>query len=505
MASADYLKTAPTDTNTASVAMMQVNDLFPVQLYTDLAPPSCPHCNQQGMELADIMICKSTPMQCDMFETLAERGWRRIGADVLFKIKLADVCCPTHFARIPVADFKVTESHKHVIRKWQKFLLHGDPRWDDPDSCQAFDHQVESTEYEYAPDAETEAVQQSHQTTDSPQNAAQTMIAAHDSIQHKTTQAVKPGLGPDPNKPLSKLGTLATGEHEQGKKVVGKKQPLPLHEFFDKYEAELQSSSPKHKLEIKLFSCNPEDPHITEAIDATFHIYTSHMKAVLPEKATFDTVSKFRWGFVDSPFISTQGDRPMGTYHMHYYIDGKLEMFAIVDILPKSYTPIQTYYNPRLRFLSPLLYSFLVDIAFTQRLQQQHSEMLYYNIGPYNEFTKKLDFKKKYKPMEVLCPVTGTFVPAEKAAPLLQQERYTRLADKDVAEKPDKNTLDVDELVCYDFPNFGPAPFCDFPEDRKKCLKPRLQQYLHEAGDVLKRMLLIIDDTVQLQIEKHTC
>ena len=51
MASADYLKTAPADTNTASVAMMQVNDLFPVQLYTDLAPPSCPHANNQVWNL----------------------------------------------------------------------------------------------------------------------------------------------------------------------------------------------------------------------------------------------------------------------------------------------------------------------------------------------------------------------------------------------------------------------------------------------------------------------
>ena len=284
-----------------------------------------------------------------------------------------------------------------------------------------------------------------------------------------------------------------------------KKTAIALHELLDKYEAELQSSSPKHKLEIKLFSCNPEDSHTTQsdAIDAAFHIYISYMKAVLPEQVTFDTVSEFRRGFVDSPFISTQGDRPMGTYHLHYYIDGKLEMFTVEDILPKSNVPIQTYYNPRLRFMSPMLYSIL--ITFTQRLQQQHSEMLYYNNGSYNEFSKKVDFKKHYKPLEICCPVTGTYVPVKKATPLLQQERYTRLADKDVAEKPDKNTLDVDELVCYDFPNFGPAPFCDFPEDRKKCLKPRLQQYLHEAGDVLKRMLLIIDDTVQLQIKKHTC
>ena len=113
MASADKLKAvAKTDG-----AVMQANDLFPVQLYTDLVPPCCPHCHQPGMDLADMMICKGSPMQCEMFEKLTESGWCRIGADVLFKMKLADICCPTHFARIPVADFKVTKSHKPVLKK----------------------------------------------------------------------------------------------------------------------------------------------------------------------------------------------------------------------------------------------------------------------------------------------------------------------------------------------------------------------------------------------------
>ena len=516
MASADKLK-AVTKTDGAA---MQANDLFPVQLYTDLAPPCCPHCHQPGMDLADMMICKGSPMQCEMFEKLMERGWCRIGADVLFKMKLADICCPTHFARIPVADFKVTKSYKHVLKKWQKFLLYGDPRWDS--DC---DHEIES---KYADDAETKFVQQNHQTASSSPEES-TITARESGLSSQTEsaqacgtqpgkkkQAVKPGLGPDPNKPpcrkakvvkaekrAAKLGTIPVANGELDKEVIGKK--IALHEVVDKYDAELQSSSPKHKLEMKLFCCNPEDPRITEAIDDAFHIYVSHMKAILPEKETFDTVSEFRWGFVESPFLSMQGERPMGTYHMHYYIDGKLEMFTVMDILPKSVTPIQTYYNPRLRFMSPLFYIILMDIAFAQRLQQQHSEMLYFNIGSYNEFSNKVNFKKKYKPMEIRCPVTNTFVPVEKATPLLQQERYTRLADENVADQQDKETLNVDDLTCYDIRNFGPAPFHDFPEDRKKCLKLRLQQYLYEAGDILKGMLLIIDDTVQLQIKKHMC
>ena len=526
----------PGNARAADSAMTSLSHLFPVQLYSELAPPSCPHCHQPGMELADMMICKASPLRCDTFERLAELGWCRIG-DVLFKMKLADICCPTHLARIPVTDFEVTKSHKHVLKKWQKFLLYGDPQWDNPDPHLAIDHKVGNTEHTYftsaaAVDAETTFLQQDDQTTNSLQNAAaggrQSETVALDALDqggstdaHKAKKAVKPGLGPDPNKPLcrkakvvkaekgaAKLGTCTTAAEEKDKGVVGKKTAKPLYKLLDEYEAELQSSSspPKHKLEIKLLCCNPEDPQITETIDTTFRIYSSHMKAMLPEKAMFESVSEFRWGFVCSPFVSPQGNRPLGTYHLQYYIDGKLEMFSIMDILPESVSPIQTYYNPRLRFISPLLYNILVEIAFIQRLQQENSEMVYYNIGPYNEFSKKVNFKKRYKPMEVRCPVTNIFVPVEKTVPLLQQARYARLAEKDVTEGPRAEELDVDDLICHDFPSsFGPAPFRDFPDDRKKSLKPRLQQYLHEAGEVLKGMLLIIDDTIQLQIKKHMC
>ena len=61
-------------------------------------------------------------------------------------------------------------------------------------------------------------------------------------------------------------------------------------------------------------------------------------------------------------------NRPLGTYHLHYYLDGNLS------------------------FMSPLFYSILVEIAPTQCLQQETPEMVYYNIGSFNEFFKKVSF-----------------------------------------------------------------------------------------------------------------
>ena len=69
-----------------------------------------------------------------------------------------------------------------------------------------------------------------------------------------------------------------------------------------------------------------------------------------------------------SLFISLQRNWPLGTYHLYYYLDGNLS------------------------FMSPLLYSILVEIAPTQCLQQENPEMVYYNTGSFNEFFKKVSF-----------------------------------------------------------------------------------------------------------------
>ena len=53
---------------------------------------------------------------------------------------------------------------------------------------------------------------------------------------------------------------------------------------------------------------------------------------------------------------------------------------------------MHNYLDGNLSFMSPLLYSILVEIAPTQCLQQENPEMVYYNIGSSNELFKKVSF-----------------------------------------------------------------------------------------------------------------
>ena len=97
------------------------------------------------------------------------------------------------------------------------------------------------------------------------------LTVSHDTIRVKAEKRVVKA-----EKRVAKFGTCTTAAEKQ---VVGKKIAKPLY----KITWHSSSSSPKYKLEIKLFSCNPEYPQITWNIDTDFHIYTSHMKALFPE------------------------------------------------------------------------------------------------------------------------------------------------------------------------------------------------------------------------------
>ena len=464
---------------------METRGLLPVQLYSEQVAPKCPYCELPDMERADMMICKA-PMPCDMMDELASNGWLRIG-DILFKMKLAEICCPTHTARIPVAEFN--SQQKKVLKKWKRFLIHGDPNWDDSKSKAVYQEACSSG---MNSDSECSSLQ------------FENLLSTSEKVDGNTVQCM--------NKiaiPMPAIKVLNETLEERDEKMLHGTKKKAFYNYFDEYEVKSLSSSPKHRLEMKLVKCNPEDPIISETIEEQFQIYQVYMKEVFPGKETYSSISEFRSGFVKSPLVSTHAeeDRPMGTYHLQFYIDGKLEGFVIVDILTTSIIPIQFYCNPKLRFLKPHHYSILWLIAFAQRLQKKYQEMRYYYIGPYNVFSTKSSYKATFKPLEVLCPITNTYIPVEKANLHLEKARYARLADGSVESVPGKEEMDVDGLICCYHPHFGPTAFCDIPmEALKKYLKPRLQCCMHGIGaNVMNRMLIIIDDTQGLEIKKHTC
>ena len=490
-------------------------DLVSVRLYNDESPSECPFCNAPGMDISDMIIVLSETVPHDMFERLMERGWWRTG-NVVFKPQLSKVCCPSFAIRLPVEKFELTKSHRRVLNMWKNFLIRGDPRWDNRPT------QINVQSSRASVQEETDHEDVENGSGDGPGTKSHgsvpngPLFPVVKSAEPESSVAgsdkrkdVRPGEGADPNRPPCRKAKVLRAERLREKRERMKAQGCsnvgsssaserPHHppkksllEVMKEHEDEIQASSPLHRLEVKLLCCSPADPEIQATNSEFFALYQRFQDGVHPGKSKFKSMHDLTWGFVSS--IVPHGpdpNRPLGTYHMRYYLDGELVMISLVDILPSYFVSVYFMYDPDLRFLQPGIYTCLREIAFIQQLQKKDPRMVYYNLGFFNESNPKISYKKQFKPTEILCPITDVYVPLESVVPILKQNKYARFAGEDVAERPEATNRDVDELFIIDS-TLRMVHVGDLPAERKHDLQPMLQRYVYEAGkDVMQQMYL---------------
>ena len=463
-----------------------------------------------------MIICKSPVISYDLFQKLMVRGWWRTG-NVFFRPQVDKICCPSFAIRMKVDDFQLSKPHRRTLEKWRDFLLNGDPRWENRNvtlseksipAQHRHDNATGNTQLQYGLLETINGL-----TVTSNQNC----VTTSSSIQENSSKGaakyndksvkVTPykGAGPDPDKPLCKKAKerrmekrLAKQQVREGEKVkeAATKTAKTLLEVLNEHERELESAgdSAKHKLEMKLIS--QDSPEMLHSIRDFFSLYNRFQDAVHPGKSKFKTPADLHWGFIESPLEpSKETSRPLGTYHMRYYLDDELIMLSVLDILPEYLVSIYFIYDPHIRFLQPGIYTCLREIALIQQLQETRPELKYYNLGFYNDFSPKINYKRQFKPTEILCPITGTYVPLQDVIPLLKQNRFCRFAQDGVADRCEISDDDLDDLVVFvthsDSRPAGYMYFHQLPRNKKLRLKPILRQYAREVGiDVLREMLL---------------
>ena len=338
-------------------------DLVPVRLYNDDNPSECPFCNTPAMDISDMIIVLSETVPYDMFERLMERGWWRTG-NVVFKPQLARVCCPSFAIRLPVEKFELAKSHRRVLNMWKNFLIHGDPRWENRpsrtnvQSSRTISEEEDTEREDVKKGSEDEPGTESHESVSNGPLLPTVRSAKQpeSSIEGRgKKKVVRPGEGADPNRPPCRKAKVVRAERlrekrerqkAQGNDSVGnigtsstsdkphQPQKKSLLEVMKEHEEEMQSCSPLHRLEVKLLCCSPADPEIQATNSEFFALYQRFQDGVHPGKSKFKSMHDLTWGFVSSivPHESDP-DRPLGTYHMRYYLDGELVMISLVDIL----------------------------------------------------------------------------------------------------------------------------------------------------------------------------
>lgn len=382
-------------------------------------------------------------MACMDYQILVDRGFQRSG-NFVYKPLMTRTCCPQYVIRMDSRKFKLSKSQKSCIRKFKQYLVGGKVSADSSTSecCGKTVPRLAGGK----PIQETGCAGKPSAGTSTPAR--------------KEKKTVKPGLGPDPSKPLCKKAKVVRKEMKERK----------LQAKVQQGEASGPASTSRPQQEDPVF-CQDLREYLTlpRDQDCVHKFRTRLVKVLTPEFADtyvescdvfrkFQTIihgespdesgeKQFQEFLVNTPlkYEDKLNDMPtgFGTFHQQYLLDGKIFAVGVLDILPKGVLCEYLYYDPDYRFIAPGVITALLEIMQTQRYYRSNPEMQYYYMGFYVQSCPKMNYKSSYSASSLLCPETYTYVPLERCIPKLKASPYSRLAEEEV-EDPDENwTLEM--------------------------------------------------------------
>lgn len=380
-------------------------------------------------------------LTCEDYRDLIDRGWRRCGK-YCYKPIMDRTCCPMYAIRCEATQFRLSKSQKKVLKRMNEYLLRGKQR--------GTSEAVAGEENKGK--VSGEGVKGKHSSC-----AEKDRDVGLGACGGQSTKVVRPGLGPDGSKPPCRKAKEVRREHwqqkqlknqEQGAMEVGGKatsEPVePSQSFLEvgpdgKKPLEtflpLPASDrpPTHHLEIKLIQSSPPSREFKSTFKESYAVYRKYQMAVHDDKEEDCTEKQYRRFLCDSSLIPREGPQGWscgyGSYHQHYYIDGKLIMVGVVDILPDCLSSVYVYYDPDYAFLSPGVYSALREIELTRKLFLHCPTFTRYCMGYYVHSCQKMRYKGQYYPSLLLCPESYKYIPVELCRPKLDASRYARLND----------------------------------------------------------------------------
>ncbi|XP_071987138.1 arginyl-tRNA--protein transferase 1 isoform X3 [Engystomops pustulosus] len=424
----------------------------------------CGYCKSEAGNMSHGMWAHSLTVQD--YQDLIDRGWRRSGKYV-YKPLMSQTCCPQYTIRLSAVNYQLNKSHKKVLKKMQRFLQDGevshsandgisvepmDSQADSPVSCNVsctaipkdelkpLSAEVEETEKQQGErETEKSTVDEAHKEHGDPIEMAKGKTTVH--------SMPKPGKGADTTRPpcrkakdlrkerrlqkmlLQKGDQTSSSEHPAVTPTSSKPKAngiKSIEDFIDVPDRE----NVAHRLEVKLVRSCPPSSQFKATFQESYQVYKRYQMTIHQDPPDKPTVSQFTRFLCDSPLeMETRQDgisSGYGSFHQQYWLDGKLIAVGVIDILPYCVSSVYLYYDPDYSFLSLGVYSALREITFTRELQKKAADLCYYYMGFYIHTCPKMRYKGQYKPSQLLCPESYTWVPIEKCFPLLESSKYSR-------------------------------------------------------------------------------
>ncbi|XP_023183310.1 arginyl-tRNA--protein transferase 1 isoform X2 [Xiphophorus maculatus] len=417
----------------------------------------CGYCKNDKGNFSHGMWSHSMTVQD--YQDLIDRGWRRSGKYV-YKPIMKKTCCPQYTIRCHALNFQPSKSHKKILKKMSKYISKGELP-----TAQADGEPMDSVCEEAGPREPTKVCQSDLKVvanadikdevpncsaaTEVQKNSVDSTAGSSENSQNDSTsvseggtdaKASKPGLGADPSRPpcrkakdLRKERRLQKDQKRQHgagislAKPANTNQPKTLEEFI----SESLEDNSSDRLEVRLVPVNFEDPQFSASYQQSAALYARYQMAIHGDDPSECRESEFRRFLCDSPLEAEHPpDGPemgYGSFHQQYWLDGRIVAVGVIDILPACVSSVYLYYHPDFTSLSLGSYSALREIAFTRKLQKQSTKLCYYYLGFYVHSCPKMRYKGQYRPADLLCPESYTWVSVEQCIPLLNNSRYARL------------------------------------------------------------------------------
>ena len=397
------------------------------------------------------------------------------------------MCCPLYIIRCDVPNFILSKSQKKVLKKMAGYLRTGIKKED-------HDEKKKMTPQETKTVAGGASI-------DPPLEGGVVSSA----------KQVRPGQGPDPNKPPCRKAKEIRKERNMLKQAARKESAgQSSHETTDSatptakqddrkpleaFLSELPSTdeNPAHKLTIRLVRSHPPSPEFTETLKESYQVYRKYQMAIHKDPPSKCSMENYKRFLVDSPLVPESGppewECGYGSYHQQYFIDGRLIMVGVVDILPHCMSSKYLYYDPEFDFLTLGTFSALNELALIRRLHCANPDLRYYCMGYYVHSCQKMRYKGQYTPSFLLCPVTNRYVPIETCRPKLDVTKYARF-NEEVCPSP---TVDPSSTLVLCSHNAMPYGVLRTISGEDHETETKVREYTELVGpDVSQRCLLFV-------------
>ncbi|XP_067676603.1 arginyl-tRNA--protein transferase 1-like isoform X1 [Haliotis asinina] len=452
----------------------------------------CGYCGSSDTNYSHGMWAHSMTVQD--YEDLINRGWRRSGK-YCYKPTMKVTCCPHYTIKQDAPSFKMSKSHKKVIKRVNKFLIHGIKKSDKSDKIDSEPsdthggENLERLENILPSDLKLKAdgvklktelegsssqINSKGDVTDKGSSEASTSRQANSKEKAMDTEVrqphqPQPGSGADPSLPPSRkakdirrerklqkltdkgMDAEAAAAAVQSKKLQRMDSEMKsLEDYLNEPE---QAPNVAHKLQTRLILVNPHSNDYRTSFTESHQVFKKYQMSVHKEGESDCSKQNFTEFLANSPLEPMSRDggpsHGYGSFHQHYILDGKIIAVGVIDILPHCISSVYLYYDPEYSFMSLGTYSALREIAFVRKLQQRTPELRFYYMGYYIHSCPKMRYKGQYFPSYLACPEVYTWVPIDKCRPKLDASRYARLEEDGVED--DNGNIDLDRvLVLYD-------------------------------------------------------